>query len=190
MGCASGKMGRNHNFTVEAKPSVQRPAWQGWATSRGRDAPCRTEERDQPGQQRPAPCRTTDQNRVSRIGSGIDESGTGRSGKRLRPLLAKFARWMRFVVRALVARADLACAMAEPFPRHQAGVAEVFDRTVTPSRNVLRTNRQHRELNGDDDRQTAPPLPSPMASGRAAGGYAVEDATGQRLAGGVCRKRR
>ena len=74
-------------------------------------------------------CRTTDQNRVSRIGSGIDESGTGRSGKRLRPLLAKFARWMRFVVRALVARADLACAMAGPFPRHQAGVAEVFDRT-------------------------------------------------------------
>ena len=74
-------------------------------------------------------CRTTDQNRVSRIGSGIDESGIGRSGKRLRPLLAKFARWMRFVVRALVARADRACAMAGPFPRHQAG--EVFDRTVS-----------------------------------------------------------
>ena len=77
----------------------------------------------------PAP-RTTDQNRVSRIGSGIDESGTGRSGKRLRPLLAKFARWMRFVVRALVARADLACAMAGPFPRQPGRRGGVFDRRV------------------------------------------------------------
>jgi hypothetical protein len=76
-------------------------------------------------------CRTTDQNRVSRIGSGIDESGTGRSGKRLRPLLGKFARWMRFVVRVLVAQGPIGrCAMAGPFPRHQAGVAEVFDRRV------------------------------------------------------------
>ena len=61
-------------------------------------------------------CRTTDQNRVSRIGSGIDESGTGRSGKRLRPLLAKFARWMRFVVRALVARADLGVCHGRAIP--------------------------------------------------------------------------
>ena len=74
-------------------------------------------------------CRTTDQNRVSRIGSGIDESGTGRNGKRLRPLLAKFARWMRFVVRALVARADRACAMAGPFSWLQAGAAGVLYRT-------------------------------------------------------------
>jgi hypothetical protein len=77
-------------------------------------------------------CRTTDQNRVSRIGSGIDESGIGRTARAL-AFAGQFARWMRFVVgfvvRALVATADLACAMAGSFPRHQAG--EVFDRTVS-----------------------------------------------------------
>jgi hypothetical protein len=73
-------------------------------------------------------CRTTDQNRVSRIGSGIDESGIGRTARAL-AFAGQFARWMRFVVRALLARADLGAGHGRAIPRHQAG-GGVFDRRV------------------------------------------------------------
>ena len=92
----------------------------------------RTEERISRDNSALPRCRTTGQNRVSRIGSGIDESGTGRNGKRLRPLLAKFARWMRFVVRALVGkgRSDVCHGRAIPAATGRCG--GVFDRRGCP----------------------------------------------------------
>ncbi len=73
--------------------------------------------------------------------------------------------------------------MAGPFPRHQAGVAEAFDRTVAHVPEMFL--EQIGNIGSGTGMTIAKPprrFPAPWQVVVLPGGYAVEDATGQRLA--------